>query len=101
MGGFAFLIMLGSYGIVLYWYALNHERDEDGKDGILGIRPYDPLHMPRKRMRPGHVLLKMRGNVPKHGVATTSADAVRARAARIDPDPELVSRIARRSGSDT
>ena len=31
MGGFAFLAMLATYGLVLYWYALNFERDEDGE----------------------------------------------------------------------
>ena len=38
MSGYAFALMIASFGVVLAWYALNHERDRDGQDGILGIR---------------------------------------------------------------
>ena len=38
MSGYAFALMIASFGVVLAWYALNHERDRDGQDGVLGIR---------------------------------------------------------------
>ena len=38
MNGLAFLVMLGSFALVLGWYAFNHERDRDGRDGLLGVR---------------------------------------------------------------
>ena len=38
MSGYAFALMIVSFGLVLAWYALNHERDRDGQDGVLGIR---------------------------------------------------------------
>lgn len=89
MGGFAFLAMLATYGLVLYWYALNFERDEDGEDGLLGIRrtEVDPADL--KSLKPGHVLIKRRGDLPRHGKVTSALEAVRAKAERIaarEPD---------------
>ena len=38
MNSLAFVVMLASFALVLGWYALNHERDRDGRDGFLGVR---------------------------------------------------------------
>lgn len=83
MGGFAFLAMLGTYALVLYWYALNHERDEDGRDGLLGIRSHDLDQIPQKRLKDGHSLIRRRGELPHQGKAATALEVVRAKAARI------------------
>ena len=41
MSGYAFAVMLMGFVVILGWYILNHERDRDGQDGILGIDTSD------------------------------------------------------------
>ena len=38
MNSLAFLVMLGAFALVLGWYVTNHERDADGREGLLGVR---------------------------------------------------------------
>ena len=74
MNSLAFVVMLASFALVLGWYALNHERDRDGRDGFLGVRT-DEDRGPKAKRAP---LFDQR-------VGTEGPDAaarVRARAAR-------------------
>ncbi len=41
MGGLAFLIMLGGFAVLLYWYITNLERGNDGTLGLLGLKCED------------------------------------------------------------
>ena len=84
MNSLAFLVMLASYALVLGWYALNHERDADGHEGILGVRTKEEAE-PEAR-QPGHVLRAVRGSKVigdrETGlVYATPAERVKARAA--------------------
>ena len=58
MAGYAFALMIASFGVVLAWYALNHERDRDGQDGILGIRTQEEDDGVDRA--PGHALRAIR-----------------------------------------
>lgn len=42
MGAFSFLMMLGLFAVVLYWYILSVIRDDDGRGGLFGIKEADP-----------------------------------------------------------
>ena len=58
MAGYAFAVMVLSFLVVLGWYALNHERDRDGQDGILGIRTSEEEDGADRA--PGHALRAVR-----------------------------------------
>lgn len=88
MGGLPFLMLLGVYTGVLIWYALNHERDKDGADGILavidddapafGVEPESPAAEVEARA----VTTKRRGEFGGNPAAR-----IRARAAAAAPPP--------------
>ena len=74
MNSAAFLLMLASFALVLGWYALNHERDRDGRDGFLGVRTDEDRKKDKTKPPP----------LFAHRVGTEGADAaerVRAKAA--------------------
>ena len=78
MNSGAFLLMLASFALVLGWYALNHERDRDGRDGFLGVRTDEDREKGKAKAKAKPPLFAQR-------VGTEGADAaerVRAKAAK-------------------
>lgn len=79
MSGYAFGLMIVSFGLVLAWYALNHERDRDGQDGILGIKTLDDEG--KHTLDPGHALRAVRDR--KSAVAMAERREARKPALRV------------------
>ena len=77
MNGLAFLVMLAAFGAVLGWYVLNHERDADGREGLLGIR----TAADEPRARRGPLFARRPGGQLGDPAARVRARAAAARAA--------------------
>lgn len=92
MSGYAFALMIASFGVVLAWYALNHERDRDGQDGLLGIRT--TTEEDGTDRAPGHALRAVRDR--KSAVAMAERREARRSQLRVREKAEEARRKARR-----
>lgn len=46
MNGFAFLLLLASFGYILYWYMLNIASNSDGASGLFALKPDEETDRP-------------------------------------------------------
>ena len=53
MNSLAFLIFLGGFGYVLFWYVRNLKKGSDGSGGLLGLKPDADDENPLKKKAGG------------------------------------------------
>lgn len=73
MGNFAFILLLIVFGLILFWYGLNHERDEDGKIGLLATLDNDATAPKPKVKEKGYALNAIRA-VRRQRIESDAAD---------------------------
>lgn len=78
MGAFSFLVMLGLFAVVLYWYILGVIRDDDGRGGLFGIKEADPSLLRNKTPAPAKPS-RTTERTPQRNVEAKSASDIRAR----------------------